>query len=128
MYIKTNDIVLRFTVTAILLFGGWQAAAHAQSDVLIDLAQETQPEVRIAVTRFIPMEGARDAAGIGEEAREILENDLKLFELFKPVSRDGYSALEPGEDGAFSLDYPAWNELGIQWLVQTHYQVSDEEK
>ncbi|MFQ5444997.1 MAG: Tol-Pal system beta propeller repeat protein TolB, partial [Nitrospinales bacterium] len=102
--------------------------AHAQSDVLIDLAQETQPEVRIAVTRFIPMEGARDAAGIGEEAREILENDLKLFELFKPVSRDGYSALEPGEDGAFSLDYPAWNELGIQWLVQTHYQVSDEEK
>lgn len=101
---------------------GYVGNALAQSDVLIDLTMKTRPEVRVAVLGFDLQKGA-DPAGLGKDGREILENDLKLFELFEPVSPRLFSELQAVEKGRKGVQYPAWKALGVQWLIKTQYQV-----
>ncbi|QPJ61893.1 MAG: Tol-Pal system beta propeller repeat protein TolB [Candidatus Nitronauta litoralis] len=107
---------------ATLIFG--TKLVFAQSDVLIDLSMETQPEVRIAVPEFEQLKGSSDSSGLGREGREILENDLKLFELFQPVRHSAYSSQASRERGTGKVDYSEWNGLGVQWLIKTQYQVA----
>jgi len=52
------------------------------SNVRIEMERATHKEVRVAVTKFILGEGIGDPKGLGMEAREILENDLRLTEMF----------------------------------------------
>lgn len=71
---------------------------------------ETQPEVRIAVPEFEQLKGSSDSSGLGREGREILENDLKLFELFQPVRHSAYSSQASRERGTGKVDYS-----GMEW-------------
>ncbi len=106
---------------ALLLNASW---AIAQSDVLIDLSMKTQSEVRIAVPEFVQLKGSNDSSGVGREGREILENDLKLFELFLPVRHSVYRAQATRERNSGKVDYGEWNGLGVQWLIKAQYQVN----
>ncbi len=117
---KTRLFVLCYLFVS-LLFGA--GSAIAQSDVLIDLSMETQPEVRIAVPEFVQLKGSSDSSGIGREGREILENDLKLFELFQPVNPGVYRSQASAERGSNKINYSEWNGLGVQWVIKTQYLV-----
>lgn len=96
--------------------------AFAQSDVLIDLTMKTQEEVSIAVPEFTPLEGSKNGGSVVREGREILENDLKLFDLFRPLQQSVFQRHAAAESGTGTVDYSAWNGLGAQWLIKTQYQ------
>lgn len=100
------------------------SAAMGQTDVLIDLTRETQAEVNIAIAGFTPLDPATDKFGIGKKGRQILENDLRLSELFKPVKRRLFGSLESDKIGKPEVDYDSWSQLGVQWMVNTQYAIS----
>jgi len=52
------------------------------SNVRIEMERATHEEVRVALTQFVRGEGVGDPRGLGMEARKILENDLRLTEMF----------------------------------------------
>ncbi len=112
----------------LVLWTVWAGPLRAQSDVLIDLSMETQPEVRIAVPAFSSLDGTLDTQGRVQEARKILENDLRLFELFLPVQRSVFRELEAREMNSGRVDYPSWSTLGVQWLIKTQYQVTGKDQ
>lgn len=123
---STKNKSIHFAVLSVFI-AGWcffAGPVFGQSDVLIDLSMETQAEVAIAVPEFVPLEGSQDSSGVGREGREILENDLKLFDLFKPVQQSVIRRHATAEAGAGTVDYQAWNGLGVQWLIKTQYQVN----
>ncbi|PIQ95717.1 MAG: Tol-Pal system beta propeller repeat protein TolB [Nitrospinae bacterium CG11_big_fil_rev_8_21_14_0_20_56_8] len=114
----------------ILLFAGMLLphSAWAQPNVRIEMERETRQEVTIAVPRFNPLPSTRDPEGLGEEARKILSNDLKLSELFAPVPPSIYQTLEQNPGSAEVVDYGAWNRLGVQWLIKTEIERNLEKK
>ncbi len=97
--------------------------AHSESEIFRELVKETQEEVYIAVPRFVALGSDVDEA-LGTKTRDILENDLRLFELFVPVAHNIFSALEENDAHAERVDYPAWSQLGAQWLILGQYQKS----
>lgn len=106
-----------------MIFGAMAESAHAQSDFLIDLSKETQQEVRVAVTEYVPLNPEADEE-VGRLSRDILENDLKLFEIFLPVARDVYADLEKDENSQMRVNFPSWNQRGVQWLIKAEFKMS----
>jgi len=104
------------------------APAAAESAVEIDLTQETRREVAIAVPQFIPEEQTPQAAQWGGKARRILENDLRLSELFLLVKPDAYDRLARQEADVSKTDYAAWHGIGVQWIVKTRFKLTDGNK
>ncbi|HAX45590.1 MAG TPA: hypothetical protein DCX78_02030, partial [Nitrospina sp.] len=74
------------------------------SNVRIEMERSTREEVKVAVTQFVLEENSRDPIGLGQEARKILENDLRLSGLFVKVSPAIYKDLERGERGQKEVD------------------------
>jgi TolB protein len=97
--------------------------AHSDSDIFVELSKETRDEVIIAVPGFVPVGTGVDET-MGAKGRDILENDLRLFELFVPVARNVYAGLEANESQGDQVDYSAWSQLGVQWLILGQYQKS----
>ena len=97
--------------------------AYSDSDIFVELSKETRSEVNIAVPEFVSLGTGVDES-LGSKGRDILENDLRLFELFVPVARNVYSELEKNDDQSERVDYSAWSELGVQWLIKGQYQKS----
>lgn len=95
---------------------------YSEESIFIDLVKETQSQVNIAVPHFVAL-GDVDAS-FAEKSRNILENDLRLFELFVPVKPNIYSELEKSEAQAEQVNYAAWRELGVQWLIKGGYEKS----
>jgi TolB protein len=101
--------------------------AHSEESIFLDLVKKTQNEVNIAVPHFISSGGDVDES-FAEKSRNILENDLRLFELFVPVAPNIYSELAKSEAQTEQPNYAAWNQLGAQWLIKGKYEknVSDD--
>lgn len=96
---------------------------YSEESIFLDLVKTTQSKVNIAVPRFISSgEGADES--FAEKSRNILENDLRLFELFVPVAPDIYSELERSEFHTELVDFAAWSQLGAQWLIKGQYEKS----
>ncbi|MDH5763176.1 MAG: Tol-Pal system beta propeller repeat protein TolB [Nitrospinota bacterium] len=97
--------------------------AYSDSDIFVELSKETRNEVNIAVPGFVSVGMGVDET-LGAKGRDILENDLRLFELFVPVARNVYAGMEKNEYQGDQVDYSAWSQLGVQWLVLGQYQKS----
>ena len=113
---------LLVSILAALVLGFPPNPAQAESDIFVELSKETQSAVNIAVLGFMPLAGEVDE-DLAEKTRNILENDLSLFELFVPVKHNLYSGIE-GEIQTGRLNYAAWSRLGVQWLIKGQYQKS----
>ena len=98
------------------------------SNVRIEMERATSKEVKIALTQFVLGEGIGDPKGLGMEARKVLENDLRLTEMFVQLKADVYINLEQKEKGSRAVDLWAWHQLGAQWLIKTEYSVLPEGK
>jgi TolB protein len=98
------------------------------SRVTIEMERSTRKEVRIALTPFMLGEGAVDSEGLGVEARKILENDLRLSEMFLQLEPKVYENLEQQERGKRKVDLWAWHQIGAQWLIKTEYSILPEGK
>lgn len=116
--------MLRFYSLLFFLCVMFPSAVMGQSDVVINIAQDTKPEVNIAITGFTGLDPSTDKIGIGKKGRQILENDLRLSELFQPVNRNLFGGLESDRIGKPEVDYMAWSQLGVQWMVNTQYAIS----
>ncbi len=99
------------------------ALVAAQPEVVIELSRDTRAEVGIAVQTFHSMEGKPDPRGIGDEARGIFENDLRISGFFNLVPRAAIQDLESKNVNPPNVDYPAWYSLGAQWLVKAEYEL-----
>ncbi len=96
---------------------------HSEESIFLDLVKTTQSKVNIAVPHFVPLGGGVDES-YSEKSRNILENDLRLFELFVPVAPNIYSELEKSEALTERVNYAAWGQLGAQWLIKGQYEKS----
>ena len=97
--------------------------AHSESEIFVELSKETRSEVNIAVPDFFAQ--SRDAdENFARKSRDILENDLRLFELFVPVNQGVYSGLAEKEAASEGVNWSAWSELGVQWLIKGKYEKS----
>ena len=96
---------------------------HSEESIFLDLVKTTQSEVNIAVPHFVSSGGDMDES-FAEKSHNILENDLRLFELFIPVAPNIYSELEKSEAQTGKVNYAAWNQLGAQWLIKGQYEKS----
>ncbi|MFQ5715504.1 MAG: Tol-Pal system beta propeller repeat protein TolB [Nitrospinales bacterium] len=114
-----------FIVLSIFGFAFLPGLLSAQPSIEIDLSRETRREVRIAVPAFVQVGANPKPNPLGEEARKILENDLRLSELFVPEKPETYGPLAEAEGGDPAIDYQAWNNLGVQWVIKTKFSVEE---
>lgn len=126
MFLKTNGKPAQLTPVSagiLILAACWALAANAfaQSNVEIELARKTYPEVKIAVLPFQLKSPGADPGDLGAETRSVLENDLAISEFFSPVELSVFAGLAADENAKMSVDYSAWNALGVQWLIKTEY-------
>ena len=114
------DFLLSVLIGGLLL---WLPAnpAYSESEIFVELSKETRSEVNIAVPRFVSSGDGADE-NFAEKSRKILENDLRLFELFVPVAPNIYSELERSEASTGQVNYAAWSQLGAQWLIKGEYE------
>jgi TolB protein len=96
---------------------------HSEESIFLDLVKTTRSKVNIAVPDFVSLGRGVDES-FSEKSRNILENDLRLFELFVPVAPDIYSELEKREARIEQPNYAAWSQLGAQWLIKGQYEKS----
>lgn len=122
MSLQKNNFLLLALFSSLLL---WLPAtsAYSESDIFVELSKETRSEVNIAMPQFISLRGDEDE-GFAEKSRNILENDLRLFELFVPMAPDSYSDLAKQEARTGKVNYAAWSQLGAQWLIKGQYEKS----
>ncbi|NIQ02637.1 MAG: Tol-Pal system beta propeller repeat protein TolB, partial [Nitrospinaceae bacterium] len=121
MCLKNKFLV--FLILSIVSLWAGADSARGQSDIMLDLAKETQQEVRIAIPPFLPTDDEVDRK-IGNENRETLVNDLRLFELFSPVDPKVYADLIRDGYKIGKINYQAWSGLGVQWLIKAEFQKS----
>ena len=129
MFPKKNKILrpLFFLIVVLCLFYPLELLA-VDSNVRIEMERATSKEVKIALTQFVLGEGIGDPKGLGMEARKVLENDLRLTEMFVQLKPEVYISLEQKEKGTRKVDLWAWHQLGAQWLIKTEYSVLPEGK
>ena len=96
---------------------------YSEESHVLELLKPTQEKVRIAIPAFGLLGGEVDEA-LGKKAQGILENDLRLFELFDPVNSSEYSEVAAREVRSNQIDYAAWKRLGVQWVIKGRYQKS----
>lgn len=97
--------------------------AHSEESIFLDLVKTTQNKVNIAVPNFVSLGEDMDES-FSEKSRNILENDLRLFELFVPVAPGIYSELAKSEARVEQVNFGAWSQLGAQWLIKGQYEKS----
>jgi TolB protein len=96
---------------------------HSEESIFLDLVKTTQSKVNIAVPQFVSS-GEDSDESFSEKSRNILENDLRLFELFVPVAPGTYSELAKKEAQTEKVNFAAWSQLGAQWLIKGQYEKS----
>ena len=114
---------LPFILLSLLLSCCFAPFAYSESEIFVELSKETRSEVNVAVTHFVSTGQGADK-DFAEKSRSILENDLRLFELFVPVATPVFSDLEKREAGTGQVNYGAWSDLGVQWLIKAEYEKS----
>lgn len=109
-------------------FANFPAVAFAQPDLSLELTQKTREEVIIAVQTFSPKGDTKDPAGLAEEYRAILENDLRLSEYFILAQRTTFHDVELSDRHSSTVDYPTWHRLGVQWFIKTEFEINPKNK
>lgn len=115
-----------FTIGIVFWLGFSPAGFAEQPNVRLEMQQETRQDVTIAVPEFAVKKDGEDRAGLRSEAKGILENDLRLSELFKLVTPAVYEDLEKMERGQDHVDYRSWKQVGAQWVVKTEFSANSE--
>jgi TolB protein len=106
-----------------LLFLFSATSVYSESEIFVELSKETRSEVNIAVPDFVSLSRDVDKS-FAEKSRGILENDLRLFELFVPVNPGVFSELAKSEASTGRVNYGAWSQLEVQWLIKGEYEKS----
>lgn len=106
-----------------LLFWFSATSVYPESEIFVELSKETRSEVNIAVPDFVSLSRDEDES-FADKSRGILENDLRLFELFVPVNPGAFSELAKSEASTGRVNYGAWSRLGAQWLIKGEYEKS----
>ena len=116
-------IKLIYRLLFLLVAGLWSftVASADQTTARIDLEQETRKEVVIAVPEFKLKGGLKDLEGLRGEAGSILDNDLKLSELFVLLSPAIYKDLGKTKLREERVAHRFWNQIGAQWLITTDF-------
>jgi len=114
------------TIKLLALLGGllfWFSATsvYSESEIFVELSKTTRSEVNIAVPNFVASGEGVDES-FSEKSRNILENDLRLFELFVPVAPGIYAELAKSEAQIEQVNFGAWSNLGVQWLIKGQYE------
>jgi TolB protein len=127
MYPKNKSILIVALVGLALWLQPY--LAYSEESIFLDLVKTTQNKVNIAVPQFVSSGGGVDES-FSEKSRNILENDLRLFELFVPVAPGIYSELAKSEAQVEQVNFGAWSKLGAQWLIKGQYEkaISGEDK
>ena len=125
MFLKMNDFLSRFLFLAIVLYSILPISFVAAADpgVRIEMERTTHKNVRVAVTQFTLSKGSAGSKKLELEAYKILENDLRLSEIFLQIAPNIYKNLEQKEIGKKGVDLWAWHQLGVQWLIKTEYSI-----
>jgi len=93
----------------------------------IEISAPGQQAIPLALTRFLPQEGAANPALAGE-LYEVLNADLDLAGLFRFLDPQAFLS-DAGRLGLFStqIDFDQWRLLGADVLIKGGYSVKGEE-
>ena len=129
MFLKKSNVRLPLLFLIAVSYAIWPSELlAADPGIRIEMERATRKEVRVAVTQFVLGKDSADPRGLGLEAREILENDLRLSEMFVQIAPEIYESLEQEERGKGAVDLWVWHQMGVQWLIKTEYSVMPGEK
>ena len=124
MCLKKNNVQVQFLLLVIIAYLILPSELlAADPGIRVEMERTTRKEVRVAVTHFVLGKNSSDSENLGLEARKILENDLRLSEVFAPIASKVYEKLERKERGEKAVDLWAWHQKGAQWLIKTEYSV-----
>ena len=124
MSLKMNRFLPRFLFLAIVLYSIWPISfVAADPGVRIEMKRTTHKNVRVAVTQFTLKKGSVGSKKLELEAYKILENDLRLSEIFLQIAPSIFKNLEQKEIGGKEVDLWAWHQLGAQWLIKAEYSI-----
>ena len=123
MFLKTSRKGYLFAWVFLTLVFFFCVKVEAQPQVRLDVEKATQKKVSLAITDFVFKGGGTDSRGIGKEARSILDKDLRLSELFSPLSKPVFEELERMERSGSKIDYRSWRQVGAQWVIKTEYRM-----
>lgn len=122
-------MIPKIILATVILFQMFPSFALAQdSDIEIELERETRKKVNIAIPEFDLEKDYEDPAGLGNESRKILENDLILSEQFTLVDPSVYKETALLERTRSTVDYNSWSKMGAQWLLKTNYKINPLDK
>ena len=125
MFLKKINISLQLLFLVLVSCVVWPSPLLAgDPSVRIEMERTTHQKVKVALTQFVLDKKSRDPEGLGEDVRKILENDLRLSELFMTVAPSVYEDLEQKDRESGEVDFWAWHQVGVQWLIKTDYQVT----
>jgi TolB protein len=123
MFLKTSRKDYLFVWVFVTLVFSFCVKVEAQPKVRLDVEKTTQKKVSLAITEFVFKGDRTDSIGMGKEARSILEKDLRLSELFSPLSKPVFEELERMERSGSEIDYRSWRQVGAQWVIKTEYKM-----
>ena len=89
---------------------------------------------KLALPQFVLDGTSEDSEDLGVKAREMLEDEIQSTGLFVVVQESTYGDLDqkeraiksPGKE-TFQVNYQAWHQVGVEWLVKTNYEVNKED-
>lgn len=123
MFPKTNKSGFYTSLVLMVLVLLQARPGLAEPRIRIDLELETRKKVALAITDFVLKGPGVDTNGIGQEAKKILQNDLRLSEWFSPLREEVFEELEKMERSGTKVDYRSWRQVGAQWLIKTEYDM-----
>lgn len=115
---------LRFLLLFVLVIGCWSCRVTAAEIEISAPGQQTLP---LALTRFLPQDGAASPA-VAEELHTVLAADLDLAGMFRFIDPAAFLA-DAGKVGLFStqVDFGQWQLLGAELLIKGAYTVQGEQ-
>ena len=88
---------------------------------------------KLALPQFVLDGTSEDSEGLGVKAREMLKDEIQSTGLFLVVQESTYGDLDQKERAikssgkeTFQVNYQAWHQVGVEWLVKTNYEVNKE--
>ncbi|PIQ99989.1 MAG: hypothetical protein COV66_07775 [Nitrospinae bacterium CG11_big_fil_rev_8_21_14_0_20_45_15] len=90
--------------------------AWSQADVQIDMQRIVRSKMSVAIPDFRLVTETPQSASLADKEKIVFENDLNFSGLFS-LQQD-VDTLASAE-GLTEVDYPAWRQKGIRWLVKT---------
>jgi len=99
--------------------------AWSQANVQIDLERIIRSKMHVAVPKFKMASESSESGRLAEKEKKVLENDLTLSGFFSP--QDNVDSLAEAEDLG-EVDYPAWRQKGVRWLIKTKMDLDEENK